>query len=165
MSYDYDAASAALGVFGGMMIGVAIFALIIAIAIYVVSSLAYMKAMKMSGYAYPVAAWVPFWRDYAIADTACAGQDPVSLFGLSCPALLLKLYWLITLALSFVLNGSSVGNILVYIVNALFLAQIFTTLFARFEGKEEADCRVIGIVSGLLPIVAWVKFLMHKPQA
>lgn len=165
MSYDYDAAYAALGVFGGMMIGVAIFALIIAIAVYVVSSLAYMKAMKMCNYAHPVAAWIPFWRDYAIADTSCDGRDTVSLFGLPCPALLLKLYWLITLALSFVLSGSSIGNLLVYIINAIFLAQIFITLFARFEGKEEPDCRVIGIVAGLLPIVAWVKFFMYKPQA
>lgn len=161
MGYRYDSLDAAMGLFGGMVVGFVVVAFIIAIAAYVVSSLAYMKVFRRCG-ENVVAAWIPFWRDWTIASCACAGEENVSLYGLICPSLVLKLYWLIQGGLSFILSGSSVGNLLAYLVGAAFLGQIFTTLYARFEEKTEEECRVIGVLSGLFPIIAWIKFLSMK---
>lgn len=68
--------------------------LVIGLVVYVLSSLAHMKALKALGYSKAWMAWIPFVRLYAFADVAADNQESVHMFGsISVPAVLYKFWW------------------------------------------------------------------------
>lgn len=157
---DYDELTSLLASGAGAAFGVVFSFLIAALAItitcYIVSSIAYGRVMKACSYSHPAAAWVPFWREWALASCTVRENETVSLFGVDVPAIVIKLWWLIQLVLNYI---PYVGGILALIVGVIAQSWIFSTLFAALENKEKSDCTLIGVVASFFNIVAWVKFL------
>lgn len=134
--------------------------LVIGLVVYVLSSLAHMKALKALGYSKAWMAWIPFVRLYAFADVAADNQESVHMFGsISVPAVLYKFWWVVWIVLPFV---PIIGSLASTVVLVVFLGNCYVKMYARLEGTTEQDQQVIGYLSGLLPIIAIVKFLAGK---
>ena len=147
---------AALAFLGAYMVVV----VVIALAYYVVASLAHMKALKALGYDKPWMAWIPFANYYAYAEVAAGGQENVNLFSnLSVPAMVYKLWWIAMIVASFI---PVIGNILTIVLRVLFLGNSYVKMYARLENTPEQDQQVIGYLSGFITLIAIVKFLAGK---
>ena len=143
-----------------------IFAVILLIVCYVLTSVAHMKALKAMGYDRAWMAWIPFAQWYACADAATAGnQGDVKLFGsVSVPVSLYKFWWAIWLVFQivgqFFLTG--VFSLLSTVVQVVFLGNTYVKMYAQLDGTDESDQQVIGYISGFLAIIAVFKFLFGK---
>ena len=134
--------------------------LVIGLVVYVLSSLAHMKALKALGYSKAWMAWIPFVRLYAFADVAADNQESVHMFGsISVPAVLYKFWWVVWIVLPFV---PFIGSLASTVVLVVFLGNCYVKMYARLEGTTEQEQQVIGYLSGFLPIIAIVKFLAGK---
>jgi hypothetical protein len=134
--------------------------IIVILACYVVSALGFYKALKRLGYNNAWMAWIPFANYYALADAAANGQEEVNLIGtLTIPAILYKLWWLVMLVAAFI---PVIGNILVLVIRVICLGSVFIKLLARLTYTSEQSQQAMGYVSGLIPIVAAIKFLTLK---
>lgn len=149
-----------------MGMGMAIIAIvgIVVIACYVIFSVSHMKALKAMGYDKAWLAWIPYGVFYACADAAAEGEgEKVKLFGsLELPAMVFKLWWILPLALLFIPVNGTVENVITIVLNVVFLGCSYAKMYAKLEGKQESETQAIGCVSGLIPIIAVVKFLSYK---
>jgi hypothetical protein len=137
-----------------------ILSIAIAIAVYVVCSLGYMKALKRLGYKNAWLAWIPLVCNYALADAVAPGQENVNIIGtLSIPAILFKLWWVVAFVLGYI---PTVGTILNIIVQVICLGYTFIKMFAIIDNTSEDQQKVLGYISGFFPIVAAIKFLVTK---
>lgn len=126
------------------------------LAAYIVSSIAYRRVMLACNYTHPVAAWIPLWREWAIAACATGAEKSVALAGVSIPAVIVKLWYPLYHLVRYV---PVVGRAISYPLCVLARAWIFTVLFAKLQRKELHECVGLGVVSGFFPIIAWVIFL------
>lgn len=149
-----------------MGMGMAIIAIvgIVVIACYVIFSVSHMKALKAMGYDKAWLAWIPYGVFYACADAAAEGEgEKVKLFGsLELPAMVFKLWWILPVALLFIPVNGTVENVITIVLNVVFLGCSYAKMYAKLEGKQESETQAIGCVSGLIPIIAVVKFLSYK---
>ena len=144
----------------GAYIIVAFIGIVIAIVVYVLSSVAHMKALKALGYANAWLAWIPVAWQYALADAASEGRENVPLFGnTTVPAMMYKLWWIALFVLPFV---PVIGPLASVVIRVMFLGNCYMKIFARLDRTDENSQKVIGYVSGFLPIIAVVKFLAGK---
>lgn len=133
---------------------------VIGLIVYVLSSLAHMKALKALGYDKAWMAWIPFAQQYALADVAADNQQSVHLFGsISVPAVLYKFWWILWIVLPFV---PIIGSLASTVVLVVFLGNCYVKIYARLDGTSEQEQQVIGYLSGFLSIIAIVKFLAGK---
>ena len=133
---------------------------VIALVVYVLSSLAHMKALKALGYDKAWMAWIPFAQQYALADAAADHQDSVHLFGsVSVPAVLYKFWWILWIVLPFV---PVIGSLASTVVLVVFLGNCYVKIYARLDGTSEQEQQVIGYLSGFLTSIAIVKFRAGK---
>lgn len=149
-----------------MGMGMAIIAIvgIVVIACYVIFSVSHMKALKAMGYDKAWLAWIPYGVFYACADAAAEGEgEKVKLFGsLELPVMVFKLWWILPVALLFIPVNGTVENVITIVLNVVFLGCSYAKMYAKLEGKQESETQAIGCVSGLIPIIAVVKFLSYK---
>lgn len=137
--------------------------LVIVAVCYVLTSLAHMKALKALGYDKAWMAWIPLAQQYALADAAAGNQQNVTLFGsFSVPAVLYKFWWVLWIILPVV---PVVGSLASTVVMVLFLGNCYVKIYAKLDGTTEQEQQVIGYLSGLLAIIAVVKFLAGKYSA
>lgn len=137
--------------------------LVIAIAVYVFESYTHMKALNALGYDKAWLAWIPYAKYYAYADAVSDSQENIYLFEkYSVPALLFKIWWVISIAIGWLPLNSTVIWILKSLLQIVFLGAAYTKMYARLEYKSEQDTQVMGCVSGFLPIIAAIKFITLK---
>lgn len=152
-----------MALFYGLSMGLIVVGVIIVIALYVFSSYAHMKALNMLGYDKAWLAWIPYANYYACADAVSDNQENVYLFEkYSVPALLFKIWWVISIAIGWLPINSTVIWILKSLVQIVFLGAVYTKMYARLEYKSEQDTQVMGCISGFLPIIAAIKFITLK---
>lgn len=153
---DYTAVLAALGIY-------LVFLLVVVVAAYVLYGISHMKALKALGYDKPWMAWIPFANYWALADVALNGEESMNLFGsLSIPAIVFKLWWVIAYVVNFI---PAVGGLCFLVINIICLGTCYIKMYARLEGKDEKDVRVVGYLSGWIPLIALCKFLAGKYDA
>lgn len=145
----------------GASIGIMILFFVIGVAVYVLFSISHMKALKALGYKNAWLAWIPYGVWFACADSVTQGEENVKLFdSIEIPAIIFKLWWVIPLAFAFLPVNPRVENIINLAMNVIFLGCTYAKMYARIEGRAEKDEQVLGCVSGFLPIIAVIKFLM-----
>ena len=133
----------------GASIGVILLCLVVMVACYVLYAVSHMKALKALGYKNAWLAWIPYGVFYACADAAAEGEGE-------------KLWWILPLALLFIPVNGTVENVITIVLNVVFLGCSYAKMYAKLEGKQESETQAIGCVSGLIPIIAVVKFLSYK---
>lgn len=143
--------------------GMAIVAIvgIAAIACYIIFSMAHMKALKAMGYDKAWLAWIPYGVWYACAEAVAGDEEQIRLFdSFEVPVLVFKLWWIVPLVLNFVSFSGSLENMINFALNLVFLGSTYAKMYAVLDHKTERETQTIGAVSGIVPIVAVVKFLM-----
>lgn len=145
----------------GLRIGIHMLSAVVALALYVFESLAHMRALNVLGYNNSWLAWIPYGQYYACADAVSDNQENVYLFNkYSVPSAIFKLWWLLPIAISFLLDGKWVSFINTAI-RIIFLGAAYTKMYARLEYKSENETQVIGCLSGFMSIIASFKFIKY----
>lgn len=142
----------------GFGIGIILVVCLVAVACYVIGSLAYMKALKFMGYDKPWMAWIPYACYYALADCGAEG-DPKLLPGMKVPVIVYKLWWIVPLVLAFV-HVPYVGWLIRLAVQIICLGYSFRQIYLRMGDNPED--KAISYLSGWLPIIAVFRFLTLK---
>lgn len=147
----------------GMFWVIILFVLVLVGVVCVLYGISHSKALKALGYARPWMVWIPFANCWALAEVALDGEENIKLFdSFSVPATLFKLWWLIMYG---VLLIPGVGEILSLALQVICLGTCYTKIYARLDGKTEAETQALGYVSGFFPIIAVFKFLMGRYNA
>ena len=76
------------------------------------------------------------------------------------PATVFKLWWIVPLVLNFISFNSGLETMINFALNLVFLGSTYAKMYAILDHKTEKETQTIGAVSGIVPIVAVVKFLM-----
>ena len=156
-----DADLVASGILGTFVI----LLLIILLVWYALYSLSHMKALKVLGYNKPWLAWLaPLGLYWALAAVALDldGEYDMEIFSFRIPGIAFKLWYLIGLAISLI---PVIGSILNIVFTVVCAGTCYIKIYAKLDEKDESEVRVIGYLSGLLPIIAVVKFLTGKYSA
>ena len=69
---------------------------------------------------------------------------------------------ILPLEMFFIPVNGTVENVITIVLNVVFLGCSYAKMYAKLEGKQESETQAIGCVSGLIPIIAVVKFLSYK---
>lgn len=141
------------------------FILIIAVVCYVLYAFSHMKALKALGYNKPWLAWLaPLGLYWALADVALDldGEYNMEILSFCIPGIVFKLWWLIAVAVSFIPVVGSILNLVLIVVCA---GTCYIKIYAKLDGKDESEVRLLGYLSGLFPIIAVFKFLIGKYSA
>lgn len=152
----------ALGYGIGFIFGILIVLALVA-AFYVLNSLSHRKALKALGYDKAWIAWIPYGVYFGCADAVSGKENNIRLFNqLEVPVLLFKLWWIVPVIFLFLPLNFWLESLVNLVLEVIFLGCTYAKMYARLENKSEKDTQVIGCVSGAVPIVAIVKFLMMK---
>lgn len=148
---------------GAWFIVLAVFILLIGIAIYVANAIIMMNALKKIGYKHPWFVWIPFLSSYAIADLAKEDENGlVTIQGLKFDIKAYKFYWLLpTMIGSFSILFIPVGSIVGLVINACCGAICYKEFYSNFETIEKKN-EWICYLTGVCPIIAPIKYLLCK---
>ena len=141
-----------------MSMGVLLVSLADAVGLYVVEALAIMRVLTILGYANPWMAWIPLLNYFALARVTADQNGNTRILGFELPNMLFCFWWAAWLAVGYI---PKVGNLLGLVVRVICLGTCFIYIYSRVENKPEAEVQALGYVSGLIPIVAIVKFLTY----
>ena len=155
-----DSAFGILAVAGGFMV----FFLILVVALYVISALAFSKALKTVGYKYPWFAWIPFLNLYALTDAALDTDDDAKriLFNKVNITKQIAKFWIV----AYIIIGRipTVGSYIAMALMVLVMGPVYALLYAKIEEKTYEDTQVLGYVSAFIPIVPVFKWLGLKTK-
>ena len=144
--------------FHELVLGILLFSILFMGIFYVLYGISHSRALKALGYARPWMAWIPLANYWALAEAAMDGEENVVFFStVSVSTASFRLWWLFAYVVSLV---PGVGTILNIAMRVICLGTCYIKVYARLNGKTEAETQVLGYVSGFLPIIAVVKFLM-----
>lgn len=129
---------------------------LVIVAAYVLSSLAASRVLKIYGYKNAWMAWIPVLNFYALGDAAV--PHSLAFGGVELPAILFKVWWLLSFAVGYI---PEIGSWLSLAVQIFFLGSVITEIYAAVEGKKKEDVRILGYLSGWIPIISWIKFLTY----
>ena len=134
---------------------------LIGIAYYIWQSLEFYWLFKMCSYGNAWMAWIPILRYYALAEVTgdAAGQTRLYLINQDISTDLFRFWPILTLVVSRI-NG--VGGILELLLTILCLGSCFTTVYSKFENRHPDEVKVIGYLSGWLPIIGVIKLTQYK---
>ena len=146
-----------LGAMGAMLFVL----MAVVVVVYVLNALGTMYVLRSLGYRNVWFAWVPFLGYVGLAMVCADSDGKVDMFGQKIPAVVLGLWFLASYVLGLV---PGVGGILSLAVQVLCLGRIYQIVYAKMESAPEKDMQVLGYVSGLIPVIPMVKFLIYRSQ-
>lgn len=144
---------------GGTFFVIVIVILGIFLAAYVIGAVAYQRGLRLCGYSKPWMAWIPFARQYALADAVGDADGNTTVLGFQIPSMVFNFWWVLQIAANWI---PSVGTVISLVIGVICMGSCFGKMYSAIEGKAEEDTVAIGYVSGIFPIVAIVKFLAAK---
>lgn len=143
----------------GIVFAAVTFALVI--IVYIWSGIQISKVLRMLGYQKSWMAWIPLANYYALADAIKDENNNITAFGRDINYLFFAFFWIIGLVLSYI---PRVGTLLNLTASIIGLGSVFSTIYSRLEDKKIKDTLMIGLISGLIPIVALIKFTGYKEE-
>lgn len=141
-----------------MSMGVLIVCLAVVVALYVVEALAIMRVLTILGYQNPWMAWIPLLNYFALARVTADENGNTRIFGFELPNMVFSFWWIAWLAVDYIPN---VGGLLGIVLRVICLGTCFIYIYSHVENKPESEVKALGYVSGLIPIIAIVKFLTY----
>lgn len=142
----------------GVFLFLVIFVFAILVGFYLLSSAAIFKVLHIYDYSNAWMAWIPFLNFYALADAASEGHQTMQLFGHMVPLALFEFWWVIAFILNYV---PFIGWMLSFAVQIIFLGTVFSFIYARVEHKPIHTMTALGFISGIVPLIAYIKFLAY----
>ena len=150
---DEYAVLAALG-------GFFLFLILILIALYLVDAIARSKYLKVRNYTNAWMGFIPVANIYACVEATYGPVNYINLYGWRAPSVVLKLWTVITYALSFVVSYipfvGSILSIALTVLNVAVLVQIFKD---EMERLEEPQTTGFAVLANIISIIAGIKLL------
>lgn len=143
---------------------------IISIIGYVIASISTYRVLNICRYKNKWMAWAPYLRYYSLADVVCEKKPSIKFISFELPSILFKFWWVLIFVNSFTSDVlpeldlqlvSNVISILVILIKILFSGNVYSHVYAKIEGKTYSETMLLGFLSGLLPIIAYIKFLRY----
>ena len=138
------------GVIIAAMTGVFVVVSIIVLALYLISAFARYKYLKIRSYENAWFAFIPIANIWAIVEATYGRREKVIIYGWEAPAIVLKLWPIVTYALALIINIIPIiGNILsllLYVLNVAVLAMIFKDMMEQLDRPQEMVTAVIAVV-------------------
>ena len=131
--------------------------LVVLIALYIVSSLSIFRLLKIYGYQNAWIAWIPIINQYALGDVAIT-EEKVKIGTVDLPAFLFKFWWIGAFILGYI---PEIGTLAALAVQIFFFGTVLTRIYATVENRPEKDVRIVGYLSGWIPLIAYIKFLLY----
>ena len=134
---------------------------ILGIAYYIWQSLEFYWLFKMCSYSNAWMAWIPILRYYALAEVTGdgMGQTRLYLINTDISTDVFRFWPILTLVVSRI-NG--VGGILELLLTILCLGTSFTTVYSKFENRSSDEVKVLGYLSGWIPLIGVIKLTQYK---
>ena len=134
---------------------------ILGIAYYIWQSLEFYWLFKMCSYNNAWMAWIPILRYYALAEVTGdgMGQTRLYLINTDISTDIFRFWPILTLVVSRI-NG--VGGILELFLTILCLGTSFTTVYSKFENRSPDEVKVLGYLSGWIPLIGIIKLTQYK---
>ncbi len=134
---------------------------ILGIAYYIWQSLEFYWLFKMCSYNNAWMAWIPILRYYALAEVTGdgMGQTRLYLINTDISTDIFRFWPILTLVVSRI-NG--VGGILELLLTILCLGTSFTTVYSKFESRSPDEVKVLGYLSGWIPLIGVIKLTQYK---
>ncbi len=152
----YDDAALGLAVLGALMVPI----IIIALVIYLVNAIARFKYLKIRGYANAWMAFIPILDVYSCVDATYGNVEKIKIFGISLPAMLVKLYPLIISVcagiISRIPNIGGISSILSILSLALSIA-VFIDMQERLQQEVSVG---FAVLANIIAIIAPIKLLI-----
>jgi len=126
---------------------------------YLIGSFAYYKALKLYEYKYPIAAWVPFWSEFAISDCFSEEeyQEATFLEGVTKSAF----RWHSVLRLG-VYTIPIFGQILAFITSTIGYGITYMVIIKNLNNEPEYTLKrkVLGYISSWVSIIFYIQMFM-----
>lgn len=137
-----------------------IFIFAIVVAAYVINALATVKCLKALGYDKPIAGWIPFYNQYALAEVT--GFESVDLgFNIVMPMKYFKFWWAFPIILNLI---PVIGSIAGMVFSIAAGGWNYGMLYALTENRDYQEQKVLGYITAFVPVIAIVKFFCIKPE-
>lgn len=156
---------------GGLIDTLANFAVVvyaIIVAYYIFTSAANAKMLRYLGYRYSWLAWVPYLRYYALAKATEDKSDTEIYERWTIPNEVYELWWIVMLMAGILDSGltfyipATLGTILDFIVMGVFLGGTYANIYRNVFMMNKEKANAWGAWSGILPVIAAVRFLFYK---
>ncbi|MDD2958143.1 MAG: hypothetical protein PHE06_08465 [Lachnospiraceae bacterium] len=128
---------------------------------YIWQSVEFYWLLQRSNYRWPWLAWLPFFRYFALAGAMDDGDGFTSIYliGQRIQTDLFRFWPFVALLLSRV---SRVGSLLEVLFTILCLGSSFTSVYSRLEGRDVNDVKVLGYLSGWIPLIGVIKITGYR---
>lgn len=137
-----------------------IFIFAIVVAAYVINAMATVKCLKALGYDKPIAGWIPFYNQYALAEVT--GFESVDLgFNIVMPMKYFKFWWAFPIVLNLI---PVIGSIAGMVFSIAAGGWNYGMLYALTENRDYQEQKVLGYITAFVPVIAIVKFFCIKPE-
>ncbi len=128
---------------------------------YIWQSIELYWLFSMCNYGNAWMAWIPILRYYALAEVTgdITGTTRLYLIGQDIATDLFRFWPILALVFSRI---SSVGGLLETILTILCLGSSFTTIYSKFENRSPDDVKVLGYLSGWIPLIGIIKLTQYR---
>ena len=131
------------------------------LALYIWQSLEFYWLFRMCGYPNAWMAWIPVLRYYALAEVTGdgMGQTRLYLINQSISTDVFRFWPIVALVVS---SFRNVGGILELLITILCLGSCFTTVYSKFENRDPNEVKVLGYLSGWIPLIGIIKLTQYR---
>ena len=130
--------------------GAFIIAGIVSLALYFVAAFARYRYLRIRSYENAWMAFIPIANIWALVEATYGKRERINIYGWDAPAIVLKLWPMVTYVLALVINVIPViGNILslaLSVLNIAVLVMIFRDMMENLEKPQEAVIAVIAVI-------------------
>ena len=142
---------------------ISILCILLIIPLYIVCALSEQKVLKLVSYRQYWFAWIPLANTYALMDAFKEVIIGFPLLNLNIGNLYFKIIYFVALVLTFIGAGANKAlGFLLFLILLLLNASIYTYIYAVMENTSLKDTKILGLISGIIPIIPVVKFLMYN---
>lgn len=143
-----------LALFGSFFIGT----LLLCVALYVVSSLCFVKVFKKLGYQSPGFGWIPIFNIFVLATIVSTGTTKVKVLGaFELDTTIYRYLWLLPIVIGFI--PGSFGTLLSIAFTILYYGDIYSRVYASIDNTTVEEQTAIGAISGFISIIFIFKVL------
>ena len=130
--------------------GVFTIAGIVSLAMYFVASFARYRYLRIRSYENAWMAFIPIANVWALVEATYGRRERINIYGWDAPALVLKLWPMVTYVLALVINVipliGSILSLLLSVLNIAVLVMIFKDMMENLERPQETVIAVIAVV-------------------
>ena len=143
-----------VGLFGGFILG----SVLLVIAAYIISSLAFVKIFTKLGYETPWFGWIPILNIFVLATLVTKGVSKVKVFGLfELDVTIYRFLWLAGIALGFI--DGSLGRLLSFAFAVVYYGDMYSRVYAAIDNTGVENQTVLGAISAIISIIFPIKAL------